>query len=72
MASIRADIGAISMPSDLRAEIAEAYAALGAGPVAVRSSATAEDLPGAAFAGQQDTYLNVIGETELIDAVQKC
>ena len=60
------------MPSDLRAEIADAYAALGAGPVAVRSSATAEDLPGAAFAGQQDTYLNVTGEPELINAVQKC
>ena len=58
-ASIRADVEAISMPSDLRAEIADAYAALGAGPVAVRSSATAEDLPGAAFAGQHDTYLNV-------------
>ena len=71
-ASIRADVEAISMPSDLCAEIADAYAALGAGPVAVRSSATAEDLPGAAFAGQQDTYLNVTGETELINAVQKC
>ena len=71
-ASIRADIEAISMPSDLRAEIADAYAALGAGPVAVRSSATAEDLPGAAFAGQQDTYLNVTGEPELINAVQRC
>jgi rifampicin phosphotransferase len=71
-ASIRADIGAISMPFDLRAEIAEAYADLGAGPVAVRSSATAEDLLGAAFAGQQDTYLNVIGETELSNAVRRC
>ena len=70
--SIRADIEAISMPSELRADIAAAYSALGAGPVAVRSSATAEDLPGAAFAGQQDTYLNVIGEPELINAVQRC
>jgi phosphohistidine swiveling domain-containing protein len=71
-ASIRADIEATSMPSELCAEIAEAYAALGAGPVAVRSSATAEDLPGAAFAGQQDTYLMVVGEPELINAVQRC
>lgn len=71
-ASIRADIEAISMPSNLRTEITDAYVNLGAGPVAVRSSATAEDLPGAAFAGQQDSYLNVTDEPALIDAVQKC
>jgi rifampicin phosphotransferase len=71
-ASVRTDIEAISMPAELRADIADAYATLGAGPVAVRSSATAEDLPGAAFAGQQDTYLNVKGEPELINAVQRC
>jgi phosphohistidine swiveling domain-containing protein len=71
-ASIRADIEAVSLPSGLRAEITNAYAALGAGAVAVRSSATAEDLPGATFAGQQDTYLNVVGEADLVDAVQKC
>src|SRR4029453_9603731 len=58
--------------TDLRADITDAYATLGAGPVAVRSSATAEDLPGAAFAGQQDTDLNVTGEPELINAVQRC
>lgn len=40
--------------------------------VAVRSSATAEDLPGASFAGQQETYLNVFGETELLKKVQEC
>lgn len=40
--------------------------------VAVRSSATAEDLPDASFAGQQDTFLNVKGETEVVDAVKKC
>jgi pyruvate, water dikinase len=40
--------------------------------VAVRSSATAEDLPGASFAGQHDTYLNVKGEESLIEAVKKC
>ncbi|MBB6344499.1 PEP/pyruvate-binding domain-containing protein [Nonomuraea muscovyensis] len=57
---------------ELRAAVAAAYAALGGGPVAVRSSATAEDLPGAAFAGQQDTYLNVVGEEALADAVRRC
>ena len=41
-------------------------------PYAVRSSATAEDLPDASFAGQQDTYLNIIGETALLDAVRRC
>lgn len=40
--------------------------------VAVRSSATAEDLPGASFAGQQETYLNVVGEKALLEAVKKC
>ncbi|MBQ0901528.1 PEP/pyruvate-binding domain-containing protein [Micromonospora sp. U21] len=55
-----------------QAEIVAAYERLGAGPVAVRSSATAEDLPDASFAGQQDTVLNVTGTAELIDAIRKC
>ncbi|MFI6780204.1 PEP/pyruvate-binding domain-containing protein [Micromonospora sp. NPDC050276] len=54
------------------AEVVDAYERLGAGPVAVRSSATAEDLPDASFAGQQDTVLNVTGNTELIAAIEKC
>ncbi|HEU4349562.1 MAG TPA: PEP/pyruvate-binding domain-containing protein [Actinoplanes sp.] len=54
------------------AEILAAYQRLGAGPVAVRSSATAEDLPDASFAGQQDTVLTVTGDAELIAAVGKC
>ncbi|MBO4208278.1 pyruvate, water dikinase [Micromonospora echinofusca] len=54
------------------AEIVDAYERLGAGPVAVRSSATTEDLPDASFAGQQDTVLNVTCITELIAAIQKC
>ncbi|GAA1637058.1 hypothetical protein GCM10009733_037720 [Nonomuraea maheshkhaliensis] len=60
------------LPDDLRQAIVGAYAELGGGAVAVRSSATAEDLPGAAFAGQQDTYLNVVGEQALLDAVRRC
>jgi phosphohistidine swiveling domain-containing protein len=57
----------------LRAEIAAAYTGLGADlPVAVRSSATAEDLPEASFAGQQDTYLNVRGLEDLLTAVRDC
>ncbi|HEU4909668.1 MAG TPA: PEP/pyruvate-binding domain-containing protein, partial [Propionibacteriaceae bacterium] len=57
----------------LRAEIGAAYTGLGADlPVAVRSSATAEDLPEASFAGQQDTYLNVRGPEDLLTAVRDC
>ncbi|MFG1696354.1 PEP/pyruvate-binding domain-containing protein [Nonomuraea sp. NPDC049309] len=62
----------VELPHELREAITGAYAELGGGPVAVRSSATAEDLPGAAFAGQQDTYLNVAGEEALLDAVRRC
>jgi phosphohistidine swiveling domain-containing protein len=71
-AAIRADVEAAIMPEDIHAAIADAYGGLGGGPVAVRSSATAEDLPGAAFAGQQDTFLNVVGEAAVIDAVRRC
>ncbi|QYC40883.1 Phosphoenolpyruvate synthase [Nonomuraea coxensis DSM 45129] len=53
-------------------ELADAYERLGGGRVAVRSSATAEDLPEASFAGQQDTYLGVEGAGELADAVRRC
>ena len=57
----------------LRAEVAAAYTGRGADvPVAVRSSATAEDLPEASFAGQQDTYLNVCGLEDLLTAVRDC
>jgi phosphohistidine swiveling domain-containing protein len=55
-----------------RAEILEAYERMGGGPVAVRSSATAEDLPDASFAGQHDTVLDVTGSGELIAAIEKC
>ena len=61
-----------AIPEELGAPIRKAYAALGAPAVAVRSSATAEDLPGASFAGQQDTYLDITGETAVLDAVRRC
>ena len=65
------------LPEDLRAQILEAYGALRAEygedvSVAVRSSATAEDLPTASFAGQQETFLNVRGQERLLDAVRRC
>jgi rifampicin phosphotransferase len=64
---------AIEPPDELRTAITDHYQALGDNePVAVRSSATAEDLAYASFAGQQDTYLNVVGVAALIDAVRRC
>ncbi len=77
-AVIREWIMAHTLPEDLQAEIIAAYRDLPrfAGHderyVAVRSSATAEDLPDLSFAGQHDTYLNISGETDLLFAVQKC
>ncbi len=66
-----------SLPDDLQQEILQAFAELQAQyphdiTVAVRSSATAEDLPTASFAGQQDTYLNVSGGSALLDACKRC
>ncbi len=60
------------MPPELAREIEQAYIKMGKGLVAVRSSATAEDLPEASFAGQQATFLNVQGEKEVVTAVQGC
>src|SRR3990172_12552626 len=65
------------MPADLAAEIRAAYKALAAeyGPspdVAVRSSATAEDLPTASFAGQHETYLNIHGAERVVEACRRC
>ena len=64
-------------PEDLRKEVLEAYRKMEAEygsnvDVAVRSSATAEDLPDASFAGQQETYLNIRGPEQLIDACRRC
>ena len=61
------------VPAPTAAAIAGAYACLGDDvPVAVRSSATVEDLPGMSAAGQHDTYLNVRGEAAVLDAVRRC
>jgi len=65
----------IPVPENIIAAIREAYEHLAQGeaiPVAVRSSATAEDLAFASFAGQQDTYLNIVGVEAVIDAVRRC
>lgn len=74
---IRKHIEGLSVPKDMEKEILQKYEELckSSGKenmaVAVRSSATAEDLPGASFAGQQDTYLNINQKT-LLDSVKKC
>lgn len=63
------------IPNDLILEISDALEGLSHGrplPVAVRSSATAEDLPGASFAGQQESYLNICGSAPVIEAVRRC
>jgi len=77
---IRELIRKARIPEDLEKEIAEAYRNLCRAydsegkdvDVAVRSSATAEDLPDASFAGQQETYLNIRGEHQLLEACKKC
>ena len=60
------------MPPETAREIKDAYVKIGGGLVAVRSSATAEDLPEASFAGQQSTFLNITGEEEVVAAVHEC
>jgi len=71
-AKIRKIILNAPMPPELAKEIRDTYIKMGRGLVAVRSSATAEDLPEASFAGQQRTFLNVEGEEEVVAAVQGC
>ena len=76
--AIRARVLAARLPDDLADQIRTAYARLDERTgtpdpaVAVRSSATAEDLPGASFAGQHETFLNVRGEAALLDACLRC
>ncbi|MDX3231021.1 rifamycin-inactivating phosphotransferase [Streptomyces sp. ME19-01-6] len=72
-AQIRRTIEGIAIPGDLAAAITRALGRLGEqAAYAVRSSATAEDLPTASFAGQQDTYLNVVGPTAILQHVSRC
>jgi phosphoenolpyruvate synthase/pyruvate phosphate dikinase len=72
-AEIRAIIEGIAIPDGLTAAITGALARLGEGAAyAIRSSATAEDLPTASFAGQQDTYLNVVGPAAILQHVSRC
>lgn len=69
---IRTRFRAGSLPPALATQIRTAYDNLGRPRVAVRSSATAEDLPDLSFAGQQDTFLNVLGDDDLLTAVVDC
>ena len=72
-AEIRRTLEGIAIPDDLAAAITRALARLGEqAAYAVRSSATAEDLPTASFAGQQDTYLNVVGPAAILQHISRC
>jgi pyruvate,water dikinase len=81
-AEVRRTVEEVAIPDDLAAAITDGLVQLGGpgepggkgevGAYAVRSSATAEDLPGASFAGQQDTYLNVVGPAAVLDHVRRC
>src|SRR4051812_9012928 len=72
-ASLRAKLAALPMPPELERELREQIAPLmERGAVAVRSSSTMEDLAGAAFAGQHDTFLGVRGADSVVDAVRRC
>jgi rifampicin phosphotransferase len=72
-AEIRQTVDGIAIPDDLAAAITSSLTRLGGqAAYAVRSSATAEDLPTASFAGQQDTYLNVVGPAAILKHVRRC
>ena len=72
-AALRQAIAAIAIPQAIEEEISRHLSRLGEkNAYAVRSSATAEDLPTASFAGQQDTYLNVIGKAAILTHISKC
>ena len=71
-ALVRTGFEIVTIPPEVEQAILEGYRRMGGGSVAVRSSATAEDLPQAAFAGQQETFLGVSGERALLDAVRRC
>ena len=70
---IRRTLLNLPVPPEIALAVEDAWHQVGADHAyALRSSATAEDLPGASFAGQQDTYLNIRGEIEIMDAVRRC
>ena len=69
---IQKEIENVDLPDELTIEVLEAYRRMGSPKVAVRSSATAEDLPSASFAGQQETYLNIQEDSAVLDAIKKC
>ena len=70
---VRQTLSQVAIPTHIIDVIKQNWQTIGATEAyAVRSSATAEDLPGASFAGQQDTYLNIIGESALLDAIRNC
>lgn len=72
-AEIRRVIESTSIPDDVAAAVRQALLRLGEdGAYAVRSSATAEDLPAASFAGQHDTYLNVVGPAAILSHIRRC
>jgi len=72
-AEIRRALEGVAIPEDLATAITRSFARLGEqAAYAVRSSATAEDLPTASFAGQQDTYLNVLGSASILQHVSRC
>jgi rifampicin phosphotransferase len=72
-AEIRRTLEGIAIPEDLAAAITRALVRLGEqAAYAVRSSATAEDLPTASFAGQQDTYLNIVGPAAILQHISRC
>src|ERR1700736_3868963 len=72
-AEIRQTLEGIAIPDDLAGAITHSVAVLGEqAAYAVRSSATAEDLPSASFAGQQDTYLNVVGSAAILENGSRC
>ena len=69
---LRKKMANVALPKGMEEEILEAYRELQGDPVAVRSSATAEDLKFASFAGQQSTFLNIKSERQLLLAIKKC
>jgi phosphoenolpyruvate synthase/pyruvate phosphate dikinase len=72
-ARVRSILGSADVPVDIRHAIELAYNEIGGhAAVAVRSSATAEDLPTASFAGQQDSFLGIVGVERVLEAVRQC